>query len=266
MAQPPSNRIHRKKTLQMARCQNYKSSHFIATVSNMLNFYSHVIGMMLLITFVTACQNQVDSSGFPPPAPINKPAVRAGVSKSDVFAPNDYMELIVEEDKSLSGRYLVRPGGYVIMPRLGRVHIGGLSRAGAEAKMKELLENSQLIDATVMVERWPGNDTESGASDVAANRQHDTITVLLTGRVSRPGMHKIPVYNGENPGVYRAILSAGGLAEFSRSSRVTIRRNDKSGRLHLIPVRLDLIEKGEIPDIPIGNYDVIDVGERVFGF
>lgn len=231
-------------------------------------FYANprITTALFLITFVTACQNQLDSSGYPPPAPINQSRVVGTLAKSEVFAPNDHMELIVEEDNGLNGRYLVRPGGYVIMPRLGRVQIGGLNRAAAEAKMKALLEDSQLVDATVMVERWPGNTSESGAPGSSANDRQETITVLMTGRVSRPGMHKIPVYNGENPGVYQAILSSGGLAQFSKSSKVTIRRKDRSGRLHLIPVRLDLIEKGEIPDVPIGNNDVIDVGEKVFGF
>lgn len=232
----------------------------------MFYVYPRITAALFLITFVTACQNQLDSSGYPPPAPINQSRVVGTLAKSEVFAPNDQMELIVEEDQSLNGRYLVRPEGYVIMPRLGRVQIGGLHRAAAEAKMKALLEDSQLVDATVMVERWPGNVSESGAPGSSANDRQETITVLLTGRVSRPGMHKIPAYNGENPGVYQAILSTGGLAQFSKSSKVTIRRKDRSGRLHLIPVRLDLIEKGEIPDVPIGNNDVIDVGEKVFGF
>lgn len=229
----------------------------------MIKFNTSIAGTFVLITLVTGCQNQVDSSGFPPPAPINQ---SSGViaTKSEVFAPGDHMELIVEEDKGLNGRYLVRPGGYIIMPRLGRVQVGGMHRASAEAKMKQLLESSQLIEASVMVERWPGSGVENSTSGVAG--QQESITVLLTGRVARPGMHKIPVYDDANPGVYQAILSAGGLAEFSKSSKVTIRRKDQTGRLHLIPVRLDLIEKGEIPDVPIGNNDVIDVGEKVFGF
>ncbi len=227
---------------------------------------SRMAGMVLLVTAVTACQNKVDPSDFPPPAPINQPTTPSGADNRDVFAPGDQMELIVDQDKALNGRYLIRPGGYVIMPRFGRVQIGGMSRSSVEAKMKALLEKNQLIEATVMVERWPGSAPESGGTGIAGNEQQGVITVLLTGRISRPGLHKIPVYNGENPGVYRAILSAGGLAEFSKPSKVTIRRKDASGRLHLIPVRLDLIEEGEIPDVPIGNYDVIDVGEKIFGF
>lgn len=249
----------------MTRCQNDGSLH-LSTGLTMFNAYSRITATVLLITFVTACQNQVDSSGFPPPAPINQPAGMIGSTKSDAFAPGDHMELLVEEDNSFNGRYLVRPGGYVIMPRLGRVQIGGVNRSAAEVMMKNLLEKNQLTEASVMVERWPDKGAGTDDSGNSINGQQESITVLLTGRISRPGMHKIPVYNGENPGLYRAILSAGGLADFSRPSKVTIRRKDSTGKLRLIPVRLDLIEEGEIPDVPIGNHDVIDVGEKVFGF
>ncbi|WP_166442974.1 polysaccharide biosynthesis/export family protein [Phragmitibacter flavus] len=177
------------------------------------------------------------------------------------FRVGDGLELMVEEDTSFNGQFSVRPEGYVLIPKLGRIPVLGLTRDGAERKMRESLQRSQLTKATVFVEL-----ISSGPDAQAAMAQQPRIKVFLTGKVGSPGQHQIPVVSGRNPGVYEALLMAGGPSNFGNLSKVEIMRQDSAGLRRKQVVDVRAIEQGKTSDVPLGDGDIINVPPKVFGF
>lgn len=72
---------------------------------------------------------------------------------SDVILPGETVEVFVAEDELFNGLYQVRRGGYIIVPQIGRINLAGKDQESAENAIKQALEQNQLREATVMVER-----------------------------------------------------------------------------------------------------------------
>jgi len=223
------------------------------------------VSPLMLIPLLTACKSNDDIGTAPPPSlPVAAPRPVAPTA-NDTFQVGDVLELLVEEDASFSSTYQVREGGYILIPKVGRIPVVNLSRSAAETKIKETLQQGQLKQATVFVERQarqaaPGTNALGPAS---APR----LMVYLTGGVSRPGQHYVPLRrDGSTPGVYETLLVTGGLAKFANESRVKIMRLDQTGVRRSIPVDVRKIKEGELSDVPVGDGDIINVEEKVFGF
>jgi protein involved in polysaccharide export with SLBB domain len=125
--------------------------------------------------------------------------------------PGESLEVFVTEDDSLNGPYQVRRGGYIIMPRVGRVYLAGKDLAGAEKAIKAALQVNQLKNSTVMVERAQAAITaESGPA------------VYLAGEFLRPGPWRIP--QGVMPTAVTTVLRSGGLTSAADLSKVKLLR------------------------------------------
>jgi protein involved in polysaccharide export with SLBB domain len=225
----------------------------------------------LLVCFFIAClslvacksTNPVFSGELPPVAKRAQPADVA-TTDSGVFAPGDYLELFVKEDATLNSSHPVREGGYIVIPRAGRINVAGLSRNEAELKVKQVLQQTQLTEATVLVER-----TSKGAALAAATGISPTaskVMIYVTGAVYKPGTHYVPLPEGKNLGVYEALLITGGLARLAQDQRVEIIRSDSTGKRHRALVDVRQIRLGLAQDPPVGEGDIIHVPEKVFGF
>lgn len=129
---------------------------------------------------------------------------------SNLILPGEAIEVMVMEDDSFNGIYQIRRGGYIILPRVGRVSVAGKDLAGAEKSIKEALQQSQVKDATVMVERPEGAGTASGP------------VIYLAGEFRTPGPWKIP--QGVSPTVVTTVLRSGGLTEAADLTRVRVLR------------------------------------------
>lgn len=184
-----------------------------------------------------------------------KPEARA----SGAISAGDQIDIFVMEDESFNGRYLVRASGYAILPKVGRVAVAGMSQAEAESSVKRALEASQLRKATVILER-------ATVSAEAKHEEQGGLSVVLTGTVSRPGTMVVPLIQGRQPGVYDAILRAGGFARFADPSNVHILRKDAAGRNRRIKADVNRIKNGQAADIPLEDGDVIEVPEKWIGF
>ncbi|WP_449069977.1 polysaccharide biosynthesis/export family protein [Prosthecobacter sp.] len=183
-----------------------------------------------------------------------------------VFARGDSVELFVEEDKSFNGVFEVREGGYVLIPKIGRVMVAGLTRDGAEQRIRESLQRQQLKQATVFVEHVPDND-RLAAGGVGPASGQPRLTIYLTGAVARPGQHAVPLaFTGRAPGLFETLLITGGLAKFSDDTKVRIMRLNERGLRTPLIVDVSKIRDGLIPDVPIGDGDIIQVPEKIFGF
>ncbi len=134
-----------------------------------------------------------------------------GKPESDVILPGESVEIFVTEDESLNGVYQVRRGGYILLPRAGRIALAGKDLAGAEKAIKEVLQVNQLKDATVMVERPSGSS--SGTGDAV---------IYLAGEFKQPGAWKIP--RDLSPTIVTTILRSGGLTGEADLTKVRLLR------------------------------------------
>ena len=217
---------------------------------------------LLCLTFLSSsCSNPPQpSDGVPGGAEFKQqPGPIIGQGKVPIVE-GDRLELTVREDASLNSTYEVREGGHVMIGRLGRVQVVGLTIAEAEGAIRRLLLSSQLTKATVMIDRV------SRAPRVDPRIDGDKVIVYLTGQVNRPGQHilTLPPGLGGSMGVYQAVLITGGFKEFPDLKKSYILRADETNRRHRIPVNFKEIMDGVIPDIPVGNGDVITIPDRKY--
>uniref|UniRef100_UPI0037847604 polysaccharide biosynthesis/export family protein n=1 Tax=Prosthecobacter sp. TaxID=1965333 RepID=UPI0037847604 len=203
--------------------------------------------------------------GIPPPR-IPKLASSASMGASEpLFRSGDFVELLVEEDVSFNGIFEVRVGGYVLIPKIGRVVVVGLNRDAVEKRIRESLQQQQLKQATVFVEHRPGPPRIN--TSLGSTSSEPSITIFLTGAVARPGQHRLPLQpEGGTPGVFETLLIAGGLAKFGDESKVRVMRLNENGTRSSIVVDVRKIRDGLSSDVPIGDGDIIQVSEKVFGF
>ena len=207
---------------------------------------------------LTSCQSPQTDSALPAPRLPNQ---ALPTTNSQNFQVGDQLELIVEEDPTFNANYEVRDGGYILIPKVGRVPILGLTRGDAENQVKQALEKQQLTKATVFVERRAKN------SALQAGQNATRISVFITGSVIRPGQHYVPLpTDGRPPGLYETILVTGGMAKFADDSKAKLMRADSQGVRRTMVVNLKSIQSGLTPDVPIGDGDIINVPEKVFGF
>ena len=224
---------------------------------------SHLATSALLL-LLPACKSSSSSGPLPPP---RMPATIADpvASASQSFQVGEWLELLVEEDPTFNSAYEVREGGYILVPKVGRIPVQGLTREAAESRIKEYLQRQQLKQATVFVERRRSGAASTGGAGPSATAGR--ISVFLTGAVGRPGQHFIPLpRDGRAPGVFETVLVTGGPAKFADETKVKIMRQDASGLRHSQLVNLRSIQEGSAPDVPIGEGDIIHIPEKVFGF
>lgn len=222
---------------------------------------------VLVAWSLASCTEKDPGTPLPPPVtPVEAP--KPVVDTKPVFKPGDQLELFVKEDQTLNGSYLVREGGYIVIPRAGRIQVAGLTREAAEPKVKDVLLKTQLKEASVIVERTagPNNGPNGLAATGAGGEPVSRVLIYLTGSVAKPGGHAIPVQPGKVARVYETLLISGGLGKFSKVDKVEIFRFDGSGKRKRTVVDLKPIMRGEAEDPPISEGDIINVPEKVFGF
>lgn len=206
------------------------------------------------------CGSSEPVADLPPPM---LPKAQASAPRTDdEFKKGDRLELMVEQDSSFNGTFEVRPEGYVLVPKLGRVPVVGLTRADAEVRLREYLERSQLKEATVFVERSALAVAGFGANPDSQVR----MMLFLTGKVNRPGQHFVPVPLDHKLGLYEAVLVTGGVAKFANESKVQVMRLDSAGMRRPSVVDMKRIREGIDPDVPVGDGDIINIPEKGFGF
>ncbi|MFP6873985.1 MAG: polysaccharide biosynthesis/export family protein [Verrucomicrobiales bacterium] len=208
--------------------------------------------------FLNGCSQEDPARGnavIPPSAATgtktNELAIRA-------ISIGDRIEIFVREDPSFNEIYSVRESGDIIIPKVGRITVNGLSVPEAEAKIKQTLEPDQLQIATVIVDRLQSHHrTPSG---------QPSIIIYLTGKVKAPGQHSIPVTGGMRIGLYEALLIGGGITKFGDTQKIHALRTGQGGLKTKISMNVRGINQGKSADIPAQSGDIIVVPERIFGF
>jgi protein involved in polysaccharide export with SLBB domain len=167
-----------------------------------------------------------------------------GSDGNDLILPGESLEIMVMEDDSLNSLYQVRRGGYIIMPRVGRISVAGKDLPAAEKAIKEKLQESQIKEATVMVERSQGNDVANGP------------VVYLAGEFLHPGSWKIPV--GVLPTTVTTILRSGGVTSSADLTKVRVLRLvSGQGLVEEVNVQAILDGIGLTSDLTLNAGDII---------
>lgn len=166
---------------------------------------------------------------------------------SEVILPGESLQLFVLEDDSFNGLYQVRQGGYIILPRIGRVQVAGKDLPSAEKAVKDALETTQLRQATVMIERTRGVFDPS-TSDV----------IYLAGDFVQPGPLRIP--NDFEPTVVTTILRSGGVTANADLTKVKVLRLESGNALvEELNVEAILEGTGLQSDLALNTGDIIVV-------
>lgn len=192
----------------------------------------------------------------PVPAP-RQPARQA----PEGIQPGEKLDVFVMEDDSFSGSYEVRSTGDIIVPKLGRVKVGGMSAAGAEEVLTQKLQQDKLTQATVLVDRPALGRSQDPGGGLLLPELAGT-EIFISGKVSRPGRYSVTGINGAPPTVHQAILQAGGCARFAHQSKVHVLRRGSDGLLRRIDANLLAIESGAARDIPLAPGDIVVVPEK----
>lgn len=167
--------------------------------------------------------------------------------ESKLILPGEVLQLFVLEDETFNGLYQVRSGGYIILPRVGRVSVVGKTLDEAQTVIRQALEATQLRQATVLVERSPGVYGEDYAD-----------VIYLAGEFKTTGPLKIPP--GIKPTLVTTIIRSGGLTENADLTRVKLLRLE-SGKSLVEEVNVQAIMEGAglQSDLDLNPGDIIVV-------
>ena len=188
---------------------------------------------------------QVDAQMESKIGELRKLAAGEGVSK--LLVTGDPIQVFVVEDESFNGVYQIREGGYIIMPRIGRVQIAGKDLPDGEKAIKEALEASQLRQATVMVER-----TVETYSTGSAN------VVYLAGEFKQTGPLLLPA--GYSPTITTIFIRSGGTKDSGDLTRVKLLRlTEGKSLVEEVNVQAILDGAGLTPDVSVQPGDIVVV-------
>jgi protein involved in polysaccharide export with SLBB domain len=164
----------------------------------------------------------------------------------------DQLSMRVVEDKEPPVSLFVTDSGEVEVPLIGRVHAKGLTCRQLAYAIKAPLERDYFYKATVIV-----------ALDMAGVKSPGR--VYVTGQVRSQGPIDIPP--DETFTVSKAILRAGGFADFANTRKVKlIRKKGESTETILVNVD-EVVKKGRIDKDPVVEAgDTIIIPERLINF
>ncbi len=166
---------------------------------------------------------------------------------SKILVTGEPVQVFVVEDESFNGVYQIREGGYIIMPRIGRVQIAGKDLPDSEKSIKEALEASQLRQATVMVER-----TVESYSPGQAN------VVYLAGEFKQTGPLLVP--SGYSPTITTIFIRSGGAKDSGDLTRVKLLRlTEGKSLVEEVNVQAILDGAGLTPDVSVQPGDIVVV-------
>ncbi len=180
--------------------------------------------------------------------------IRVAAGSAYLLSPFDTVSVSVYEQPDLAIRQRISDAGYVAMPLLGNIEIGGLTVHEAQETIRRALIEEELLRAPMV----------SLAIEEFAPKQ---VTVL--GQVNRPGTVTLP--GGSNSiAIESAIAMAGGFTGTARRNRVRVTRYDPDEeRERAFRVDVDEILEESDGDFSATRFhvvpdDIIFVPQRLF--
>lgn len=205
-------------------------------------------------------------AGTPPPPMPENPPIRAGAAPvattvsmdvldaSRPLGRGDVVNFRVVEDRDPAVSLQVTDSGDLEVPYIGRVRAAGKTPRAVAFEIKSLLEREYYHNATVII----GLDTEG---------QRSPGRIYVTGAV-RGGAGPQEIPPNEVFTVSKAILRAGGFADFANQRKVKLTRSKPDGSTETMVVDVkEIIEKGRLDlDVEVKPNDYILVTERMINF
>ena len=200
-----------------------------------------------------------------PPAPVETnpargaAAIVAGTTSMDVldstrlFGAGDRLSYRVVEERRSPTPLVISDNGEVEVPLIGRVHASGRTCKELAQAIKPMLEREYFYKATVIISL----DLVS-----AKARGH----VYLSGQVRQQGALEIPP--GERFTLSKAILKAGGFADFANKRKIRLIRKNAAGTAETTVIDLAaIIDHGQLDKDPeLEPDDTIIVPEKFVNF
>ena len=140
------------------------------------------------------------------------PQATAVRPRSDLINSGETIELFVMQDESFNAMYQVRQGGYILIPRVGRVQIAGMTIPSAESSVAKAFSQTMIVNPTIIIERPEAakSDDENGGF------------IYLMGDFKRPGTFRVP--RGRVTTILNTIIQSGGETPAADLSRVRLMR------------------------------------------
>ena len=204
--------------------------------------FAALLALLALLVPATLCAQQREKSDLPSAA-----GMVAGTTSMDVLDSSrrlgfgDRLSYRVVQERRAPLSLVVTDSGEVEVPLIGRVRASGRTCRELAEAIKPMLQKEYFIHATVII----GLDSASVKSRG---------TVYVSGQVRSQGPIEIPAEDRLT--VSKAILKAGGFAEFSDSHKVKLVRNKPDGKVETIIVDVDaILTKGQIDKDPVLQAD-----------
>lgn len=166
-----------------------------------------------------------------------EPAMNIATPTDYVLGPGDEVVLDIYGASQMNGTYTISPDGNITVPDEGPIHVGGMSVAQAQQKVKRTIGGHY-----------------SGSEIKLTIGQTRTITVNVLGEVKTPGTYSLSAFST----VFNALYLAGGIREIGTLRNIKVSRN---GRIISIIDVYDYIMKGNMGgNVALRDNDVILVG------
>ncbi|WP_418321088.1 polysaccharide biosynthesis/export family protein [Piscinibacter sakaiensis] len=155
------------------------------------------------------------------------------------IAPNDLLEVEVFNVKELKRTVRVNSSGYVALPLIGQLQLGGYTASDAEALVALAYGKKYLQDPQVSI----------------FIKEFTTQRITLDGALTKPGIYPI---NGQIT-LLRALALAGGSAPMADMENVMLFRLTPDGQTLSEKYDVEKIRKGEAKDPLLQGDDVVVV-------
>lgn len=182
------------------------------------------------------------------------PPAMVSLDSRQPLNPGDRLTFRVIEDRDEPRPLVVTDSGELEVPYIGRLKVSGKTCLDVSKEVKVLLEKDYYYQATPLI------------NIELLNRARGRIYVF--GEVRTPGLQDIP--SDEVLTVSKAILRAGGFANFANKSKVIVTRKagaDGQQDQRIVIDVADILERGRTKDdIVLQAEDKVYVPDRTFNF
>lgn len=145
------------------------------------------------------------------------------------IGPDDVLKVEFWNQKELSQEVTVRPDGYIDLPLVGELEVGGMTPDQARAALTERMR-----------------EFEKNPVITVSLKEIKSYRVFITGKVKSPGLYQ-PT---QKVTVLQALSLAGGLTPFANEDAVIIVRRTVGGEEH-IPFVYSKVVDGTFPKMNI---------------
>ena len=213
----------------------------------MQNQPAALLALLALLLFIPGALHAQQRNDRDRPETSSAAGMVAGTTSMDVLdssrrlGSGDRLSYRVVQEKRAPLSLTVTDSGEVEVPLIGRVRASGRTCKELAEAIKPMLQREYFIHATVII----GLDSASVKSRG---------TVYVSGQVRSQGPIEMPAEDRLT--VSKAILKAGGFAEFSDMRKVKLVRNKPDGKVETTIVDVDaILTKGQIDKDPVLQAD-----------